>query len=242
MKTFKGLVTEFGVSGLISYIKLKTGRERLILNGIKNPIYVRKASSDVKLFKQILVYNEYEFALSSFNPSFIIDAGANIGLSSLFFARKYPSASIVALEPEDNNYSMLKKNTIAYPNIIPIHAGLWTKKCKLEIVSYDVDSTGFMVREATSQTVQAISACSINDLLIQHSVTKLDMIKLDIEGAEREILTENNSWLEKTKIVIVELHDRKQPGCSHAFFSAFQKYDFVCHPFGQNFLLINQSL
>jgi hypothetical protein len=70
----------------------------------------------------------------------------------------------------------------------------------------------------------------------------IDLFKIDIEGAEKEVLSENNEWLSRTKILIIELHDKKKKGCSNAFFSALSGRNFECHPFGQNFLLYNKDL
>ncbi len=75
---------------------------------------VRPKTSDFSTFRQIFMDHEYDFKLLDV-PNIIVDAGANIGLASLFFAQRFPSAKIFALEPDHSNFEMLMKNTNRHP-------------------------------------------------------------------------------------------------------------------------------
>jgi FkbM family methyltransferase len=242
MSTLRKAIKKYGWQGAVMYFKIKTGNTRnLRIPGIKNAVRLRRISDDVKLFKQLLIHEEYEFK-SPVEAKFIIDAGANIGLSAVFFARKFPDAVLVAIEPEKENFRLLCDNTASYPNIKPINAGLWFKSTTLEVVDPAVGSTGFMVKETSSGSPNGFKAISVQEILQMYDQLYIDLFKIDIEGAEKELLSENSSWLSKSKMIIVELHDRKKTGCSQAFFNAFHGRNFECYPFGQNFLLFNKDL
>ena len=228
-------------SGVSSFFKIKTGNTNSIhLKNIKHPFKLRKGSSDIAVFHQVFINKEYSFN-AGFNPRFIIDGGGNVGLGALYFANVYPDAKIVSVEPESDNYNMLIDNTSAYDNIYPIQSGLWNKSTYLKVKDIGLGDWGFVVEEYDKEDAETFRALSIADIMIQYKVEEIDILKLDIEGAEKEVFTNNyDRWLPKTKILIVELHDRMKAGCSSAFIKAMAQYNFTIHPLGENFICIRQ--
>ena len=242
MSTISKSIRNFGLKGLLIYLQIKTGNvNTLNIPGLRNEIHLRKKTDDTKLFKQLMIHQEYEFP-SPIEPEFIIDAGANIGLSSVFFAQKFPSATIIAIEAQKDNYALLSANTRNYPNISCVNAGLWYKSATLEVTDTAVGTTGFMVNETSPDNPAGFKALSTEDIMKMNNRSSIDLFKIDIEGAEKEVLSGNPGWLSKTKVIIIELHDRKKAGCSQTFFNAFSNTNFECHPFGQNFLLFNRDM
>lgn len=242
MSTIKKIIKNYGLNGLQIYLKLKTGNTKSIqVAGLNNEITLRNTRADKLLFKQIFVHEEYNFK-TSIQPLFIIDAGANIGLSALYFANRFPGAIIIAVEVEKENFKLLSQNTKNYPNIKPVNAGLWPKQAMLEVIDCGSGSTGFMVKETSEDNPGCFKAISIADIMHTYQIPTIDIVKIDIEGAEKELLAENTGWIAKSKIIILELHDRKKAGCSQSFFKAFSQFNFECYPIEQNFLLINRDL
>jgi FkbM family methyltransferase len=84
-------------------------------------------------------------------PEFIIDAGANIGLASVYFASRFPNARILAIEPERKNFEILVKNVERYPNVQPILGALWGERAEVEVVDRGLGNWGFMI-EASSDS------------------------------------------------------------------------------------------
>ena len=80
------------------------------------PVVIRKGTTDIEVFKAIFVRRNYRFPVD-IKPKLIIDGGAYVGYSSLYFSLKYPQAIIIAVEPDNSNFEMLEKNTINFPNI-----------------------------------------------------------------------------------------------------------------------------
>src|SRR5690606_16666685 len=106
------------------YFKIKTGRfNNWKLKKLNYPFHIRNNPFDYVTFEEVLLEELYNLP-NDFKPLTIIDAGANIGLTSVYFASKYPNATIVSLEPEAENFKLLKNNTQYYANVYPMFAGL----------------------------------------------------------------------------------------------------------------------
>jgi hypothetical protein len=113
--------------GIITFIKIKCIRQAgsLKIKGLKKPIKLRlNSSSDKIAFYKIILNKEYDIDLPV-HPEYIIDAGANIGLASVFFANKYPEAKIIAIEPDKGNFEILLNNIQGYPQITGLNTALW---------------------------------------------------------------------------------------------------------------------
>ncbi len=180
------------------------------------PVRIRVQSSDVLALRQVLLDNEYEVPVT-IAPSVIIDAGANIGFTSVFFANRYPKARIFAIEPEVSNFEMLAKNTVAYKSITPIHGALWGKPASVAVSSVEqFNHWGVRVSEAKCSDLAA-RAFTVAELMNEHDVDFIDILKMDIEGAETEVFETCEPWIGKVGLLAVETHDRFKPGCSEAF-------------------------
>lgn len=203
---------------------------------------LRPNSTDYDTYEHVFVLKEYDFPIP-FEPRLIIDGGANIGMSALYFARRFPKATILAIEPDAANCSMLQHNTRDYPQVETIRAGIWSSSGHLRIKDNRADANAFQVEWTASPTSDSLPAVSISDLLEKSGQTTIDILKLDVEGAEKEIfLNGYESWLPKTNLLIVELHDRMVPGCSKALFQAISQYDFDCETRWENLIFYNRVL
>jgi FkbM family methyltransferase len=201
------------------------------------PLIIRKNTSDIEVFKQIFTQKDYEFDYG-LTPKFIIDGGANVGYSSIFFARKFKNAKIIAIEPERSNFEVLKKNTAKYGNIIPLNKGLWPKKGYLKIYNQEYGKYACMTKEVKKDEGYDVEVVTIDDLLRMSNCKEIDVLKLDIEGAEKELFSKNtDKWLIKVNLIIIELHEGMKPGCNKAFFSAIKKYNFTKETRGENLIL-----
>lgn len=192
--------------------------EEVCLNvpGIRTLIHLRLKTSDVATFKDIFVKGQYHFQLPE-SPEVIIDAGANIGLTSLVFANQFPEARIIAVEPELSNYEILKKNTAPYVNIVTIQKAVWNKNEVVSIVDPGLGNWGFQVGDENDDNARKVLQCpgiTIDRIMQDHGVDYIDILKMDIEGGEKEVFADASQWIDKVGLLIVELHDRLKPGCS----------------------------
>lgn len=240
-------IKNFGLSpGLRVYLQIKVFKTgKFILPGLAQSIYFRPYTSDVHTFREIFLREEYSLAASIVsNPKTIIDAGANIGFTTLFFTQRYPNARIISLEPDQANFVYLKKNTIGYAHITPLQAALWNKKGTIEIKDKGYGVRGFMAEDsASSASINTMPSTTMRDLLQEYTITRIDILKMDIEGSEREVFSiDAEYWLPITKCIIIELHDRMKDGCSTAVFKALSQFNFECMIKGENLVFINKDL
>ena len=113
------------------------------------PDVFETSSSDVPTYDQVFLKREYDFDVKC-SPKVIVDAGANIGLASVYFSNRFPNAKILAIEPEVSNFELLKKNIAQYDNIIPIHGALWNQNSEIDLMDPGLGKWGFMTQGADS--------------------------------------------------------------------------------------------
>lgn len=208
--------------------------------GYKQKVFLRKHTSDEDTFDQIFVAQDYSHPfLDGFSPKVIVDAGAYVGYSSVYFANKYPDAKIIAIEPEDSNFELLQKNTQNYKNIYCIKAALWSEPVKLKVVKGEADRHwAFKVEKLSGDgnaDSRAISVVTIPQIISTYKLETIDIFKIDIEGAEKELFSKDyEPWITKCKIIVIELHDRFLPGCSKVFYSALSNLPFNQHSKREN--------
>jgi FkbM family methyltransferase len=226
----------FGYRGLWLAIRTKLFRkqrlEKFTLSGTSNPIWLRMGTSDWPTYKQIFVASEYDIPLNR-EVKFIIDAGANIGLSAIFFARKYKQATILAIEPEPSNFELLKRNTAPYPNIIPINSALWSHDTSLDLIDPGTGFWGFQAASPEStnkgKRLGRISGITVKSLMELHKTDQVDILKIDIEGGEIEIFENAEQWIKNVSVIIAELHDKFRVGCARAFYRATGDFEHEVH-------------
>jgi FkbM family methyltransferase len=177
---------------------------------------------------QVLIIAEYELEVCR-HPRVIIDAGANIGLTSVFFANMYPDAKIVAIEPESTNYGLLLKNIAPYSNIVAVQAALWKESTELALIDSGLGNYGFQThaRRATSQPsmVGYVPSITMNKLMEDYQLDHIDILKIDIEGAEKEVFENAMPWIDQVRAIEVETHDEMKTGCSRAVYLATKDFD-----------------
>jgi FkbM family methyltransferase len=207
-------------------LSLAEGKDReihihLLRGGHK--VVLRCGTSDIKCMEKVFVNNEYKppFPL---DPRIIVDAGANIGMATLWYAQEYPKAKIIAIEPEHSNFEILERNCAGLSNVVLVKGALWCKSRTLVIQDPRAEKWAFSVAQSAQESScgsQMVQAITVPGILRQFGVGRIDLLKLDIEGAERDLFNAGaGSWLGSVGQIVIELHDRIQPGCAHAFYAA----------------------
>lgn len=231
----------------------KSGDIKVKVHGDPNPIFLRKNTSDVAVFHQIYLNKEYECRFLPKNASFIIDAGANIGLFSRWIGSKYKNDNpvIVGVEPDPENHRQCLHNMQhSYWSSIRL-AALWHQgdilylddTSKSREWSRTVSKKG-RGRSTEAETIESLITKEVTEALEYHRhETIIDILKIDIEGAEKEIFEKGNMYfLSMTKCLIIETHDFMRSGTSKAVLTKMQEYDFSCYTSGENLVFINNQL
>jgi FkbM family methyltransferase len=126
-----------------------------------------------------------------------VDAGAYIGLSPVFFSLKYPDAKIVCVEPNEANYQLLLQNA-QLPNITCVKGAIWNQSGHLDLKN-SAKQNAHKVIESDSGSVRAYT---IDEIMQLHNIPHIDILKMDVEGAELEIFSKGfEKWLPKQKLL-----------------------------------------
>ncbi len=237
-------IRTFGLfKGAEIYGKSKYGRQEyhLTIPGFPGTLLLRGKTSDRLTFQKIFVDGEYRFDLG-FTPRVILDGGANVGYASLFFARQFPEATVIAVEPEAENFRLLRHNTAGYPNIRPVQKALWPRRTHLTIENVAGQPDAFRVKESVTGGAGTIPTCTIDELMREAGADRIDLLKLDVEGAEKELFEDpgRESWLSKTRTLVLEPHDWFKPGCTEAVERAMAGKTYRRSRIGENLLFVRE--
>jgi FkbM family methyltransferase len=218
---------------------LAATRVSVWIPGTRHEVSLRLRGSDYAAFIQVFLDREYDSPNLPDTAETIVDLGANIGLASLFFGLRYPNARILAVEPDAGNFAALTANTAALRGRLRcLHAAAW--HADGEISLHTQDATGqpllpwaVQVSELPGQS--RVKSCTVKTLLDLSAFAEVDILKVDIEGAELEIFSHNPwPWLPRVKLIIVETHDRFRLGSEAAVRGALASGFEELPPNGEN--------
>lgn len=188
---------------------------------------LRLHTSDVPTFAQIFIEEQYNSPSLPATANNIVDLGANIGLSAVFFGLRYPQARILCVEPDGENFSAMTSNIAALGDrVYKMQAAVWTRDGVVNLRTEDtrgqsLGAWGVQVGDAPSASGHRVACYTMETLLKMAMFDTVDILKVDIEGAEREIFSENTErWLPRVNMVVMETHDRFRPGSEEAVRSA----------------------
>lgn len=223
----------FGLSGVWHWFRSAMVRRPFLVsialkNGDGLQVWLRAGTSDVEVYKKVFVDAEYQLPFEK-SPRTIIDLGANIGLASVFYALAFPSADILAVEPSQDNFELLLRNIANFKNVKAVQAAAWSEDGSVNLVDPGFGPWGMQVKAASPTQQEAkVLAFTVPSLMHRHGMEHLDLLKVDIEGAEKEVFESSSAWIGQVGAVVAELHDRYKAGCSRAFFTAMQTLPNEC--------------
>lgn len=205
---------------------LKTSSIRL--PEFQNPVHLRRDVQDVHAFAQVFLHREYDFDWPS-DVRRIVDGGANVGFASLYFKGQFPQAQIHALEPHPQNAEAFRKNTAHLEGITLSQKALHhSDHVRLRLTDEGFGSNGFMTRdEASGSTVADVETMSIGGIQQAMGWEAIDLVKLDIEGGEQALFEANLEWMESTRFIVLEFHERMVPSSSRPALRALADKGFA---------------
>jgi len=175
----------------------------------------------------------------------ILDAGANIGDETARFYLLYPGIEMVAIEAEKNNFEVLQKNFSSVKSVETINGAMWHESGKVKIAD-DVsvgESTESFSFKAGGGDNDGINAYSVADILTRKGWDKIDIFKIDIEGAEEELFSYNTKdWINRVNCFIIETHDRYKPAVTQKIFKALSGESYNTFVSGENLVFIKTGL
>ena len=225
-------------------------------SGGKRRLFYRKGSSDEGTIEQILIKSEYDLKWlarggeilnflgrqdASGRHPIVIDAGANIGASAVFFRLAYPTAHIIAIEPDAGNFDLLRRNVDGL-NVQCILGALSASPGRARLIDPGIGHWGYRTEPAISD--DGIICTTIPELYGKCPQGSFPFIvKIDIEGGEAGMF-DDATWVDETPVIIIEPHDWLLPkaGTFRSFLRcvADRDRDFVI--VGENVFSIRNEL
>lgn len=203
-----------------AFMGARLTKVRLTTSKLEFAIRVGRDQTDIAVLEQVFAGQQYNYAFGC-EPQVVIDAGANVGISTAWFATKFPSARVIAIEPDEENYDLLVRNTSHLSNVEPINAALWRQSERVVIHDRGTGPWGYQVSaDPSPETRRSVPSVTVDDIVRRVHPKRIGILKMDIEGAEIEVMNNAVNWIGSVEAVIAELHDRLRPGCSRAFFCA----------------------
>jgi FkbM family methyltransferase len=186
--------------------------------------FLRLNSTDPLVWFSVFIQEDYGGNLP-FEPRVIVDAGAYTGLSAIYFSNRYPEAEIIALEPDPKNYRLLLRNVGKYGRIHPVNAALWFEDTELPLYrrpegAWASSTHAIGLGTDCSKDDRPIPAMRIETIMSRFAVPEIDVLKVDIEGAEKDVFEHSSVWINRVGAVFIETHDRLRAGCSEAVTAA----------------------
>jgi FkbM family methyltransferase len=208
------------------------------LKGLPHGVVCRAGSTDNVVFSQVFIDEQYGPISPTSAGGLIIDCGANVGYSSLFFLAKNPSAHLIAIEPDPDNFAILRVNLGPYMHRCTlVQAALWSRNTQLRI-----SNTPYRGGGAWAKTVEEvhdgrgeIDAVELGEVLSASGFGRIAILKMDVEGAEAEVFRDGPPpWLSRVDQFAVELHPDSPLGDGRAtFMTAISEEDAVIREVGE---------
>ncbi len=223
------------------------------------PISLRRTRSDHSAFWYCLVAEQYSVdtfpqaerlnalyrdMLAKGQKPLIVDAGANIGMSTVWLAERYPEARIFAIEPDSANHDLLAANTAVYgERVTAFQGGIWPEAGRLEIENPDAGAQHFRTRETSGESASGVEAVTVPDILERTGTDAILYMKVDIEGAQKELFSRNTDWVAKAHLISIELDDWLLPwaGTSRPFLACLNGYKFDYLLQGENLVCFQDT-
>lgn len=192
-------------------------------------------SSDADCYSQIFVFCQYAAVGDLNSPRLILDLGANVGYASAYFLSRFPSAKVLAVEPDPENFEICGKNLAPYgERATALHGAVWSRRSRLALSrsSGDGREWAIQVRENEGDSSEeAVEAWDVPGLLQMAGAEYVDLLKVDIERGELELFGSGcEAWLPRVRNICIELHGAD---CERVFLDALRGYDYDLSTFGE---------
>ena len=193
------------------------------VGGRRLRVRFRRNQSDLYILRENFLYEIYDFPYEQQlgRVAAVVDLGANIGLSGLWFQARLPGARLVCVEPVEENVELLRRNaedngfawTIEHAAIAGRSGTVqlypnewWSSSSTTRSVSEARTGSRTRLEHVLRLPPVATRAWSVPDLMARCGLETIDVLKVDVEGAEAELFAGDTSWLDAVRLVVMEIH------------------------------------
>ncbi len=201
---------------------------RLYSRYTKFPVWCRPGTSDIVMYGEIICHRAFRCLDGVRDAELILDCGANAGYSSAYFLSRYPGATVIAVEPDPDNFELLQRNLSPYVGRYQaINSAIWSHPTGVVLSE---DSLGLgnecarTVRPVRAGEHPTMTTLDIGTILDRSGYERISILKMDIEGAERIVFNSNcEHWLSRVDNMVIDLENAE---CEQAFEKAIAHEHF----------------
>lgn len=162
------------------------------------------------VFGQIFAEREYRCLDHLRGVGTVIDAGANVGYSAAYFLSRWPEAKVFALEPDEQNFEVLTRNLAPWEaRATCLKVALWSHQTELDFRDETKGKGKEWGRQVKAAPAGNVRAVDVPYLLAAYGIDTIDLLKVDIEGAEMTVFR-SAPWLDAVKNIVIELHGEEE--------------------------------
>lgn len=195
---------------------------------------LRPHSSDASTIRQVFRHREYDISrfpqwpgvqqhyrelVAAGKTPLIVDAGANIGAASIWFAAAFPQAVVIAVEPDAANAAACRVNIAGHPSIRLVEAAIGAAPGFVVLSNPGHEAWAVQTSRADAPDAGGVKICTIPELVASVPAAELFIAKIDIEGFESDLFASGTDWVGDAKLIYIEPHDwlPTTRGSSHSF-------------------------
>jgi FkbM family methyltransferase len=232
LKNFVRYLYAYKFYGLVLYAQVYWFRKSSVSLKDYGKFYLRRGTCDGEVFTQMFVHKQYNVGIDE-DVKVVVDLGGNNGMSAVYFSKRFPKAKIYVLEPDKENFKMLQKHVAGIDNIVPINKAIWKENGTVNLTTGE--TWAIRIDENGDNMAEAIT---MDNLMSTYGINSIDVLKIDIESAEKELFESSTSFLSKTRNLIIELHDWMRPGCAAPFFRSLSGYSYNYTTMHENTMIL----
>jgi FkbM family methyltransferase len=160
--------------------------------------------SELLVIRDVFVLKEYEPPIE-LTPAVIVDLGSNVGISVLYFKARYPGARIIAVEPHPETFKRLRQNTAQLRDVQCVQAAIDGDQGTVAIYASDLSWSPSIIPSQSRPRRYEVPAMTLDALVATQGLRHVDLLKIDIEGAEDHALA-SDAVSDSTDVIIFEFH------------------------------------
>lgn len=206
---------------------------------LRHPVFYRANTSDLRVFYQVVLRDDYACVGELQNTDVVLDCGANAGYASVVFLNRFPNCRVIAVEPDPETFKILARNLAPYGDrAVALNAAVWSHKTRLSLGNDHADGEAWarQTRDRGGDGDGDVEALAVPDLIAVANASRVGLLKVDIEGAEAVVFAGSPVWLEQVDVVVAELHGHQDAfgDTEKPFYDAIAQHGFHTKQYGEN--------
>lgn len=214
VRSFIFLLSDFNFkdSFVLAYFKMGDARERFIYLKPKkwlHDIKIRDSYRDKRTLKDVFLpkYHLPPKTIKLKKDSIVLDLGCNTGLTIAHLKNLFPEIKVFGYEMDVDNFLLAQRNTKAYNDIHLFNKAIWIDNSSVEYFKHSgFDGYSLNIVSKTKENMK-VKGITMSNIIEEHQLDKIDYMKMDIEGSEKDILNHHDlSWLKHVNAMNIEMH------------------------------------